>query len=326
MLTTFFTSPGSIERYRSGIAGQLLDEFVTWLDGQGYCRCTIRRHVRGVCHFASWARTAGLTVHQLDQDALRRLRSDSAKDIPLSYHNRDHRHIYQSARVFVRFLSVVGAVARPPPPPCTAVALLLNEFNEWMRAQRGTLDSTLVNYRMPITDLLEDLGTMPNAFTAIGLREFLLRRVARSSQESSKDIATAVRMFLCFLIARGDCAAELDHAIPTVARWRLSSLPKYLSADDVECLIDSCDSTLPLGARDRAILLLIARLGLRAGDVSALKLGSLLWSDATLIVAGKNRHKTRLPLPQDVGEAILHYLIPAALKIDSSVRRIPESA
>jgi site-specific recombinase XerC len=103
-------------------------------------------------------------------------------------------------------------------------------------------------------------------------------------------------------------------------------LPKYLSADDVECLIDSCDSTLPLGARDRAILLLIARLGLRAGDVSALKLGSLLWSDATLIVAGKNRHKTRLPLPQDVGEAILHYLIPAALKIDSSVRRIPESA
>jgi integrase/recombinase XerD len=302
MLTTFFTSPCAVERYRSGMAGQLLDDFVTWLDGRGYRRSTIRRHVRGVCHFASWAQTAGLGVQQLDQDALRRLRSDSAEPIP------DHRHIYQSACVFVRFLSVVGVVTPPPPLPCKAEALLLNEFGEWMRAQRGTLDSTLANYRLPITDLLRDLGTIPSAFTAIGLREFLLRRVTRSSQESSKNIATAVRMFLRFLIARGDCAAGLDHAIPTVARWRLSSLPKYLSPDEVECLIDSCDSTLPLGGRDRAILLLIARLGLRAGDVSALKFGSLLWSDGTLIVAGKNRHMTRLPLPQDVGEAVLHYL------------------
>ena len=115
-------------------------------------------------------------------------------------------------------------------------------------------------------------------------------------------------MFLRFLISRGDCIPGLDHAIPTVARWRLASLPKYISADDVERLINSCDSTEPLGARDRAILLLLARLGLRPSDVSMLRLSDLEWSDGTLTVSGKNRRETRLPLPQDVGDAILHYL------------------
>jgi site-specific recombinase XerD len=115
-------------------------------------------------------------------------------------------------------------------------------------------------------------------------------------------------MFLRFLIARGDCGAGLDHAIPTVAQWRLSSLPKYLPTNDVERLIDSCDSTSLLGARDRAILLLIARLGLRAGDVRALKFDDLEWVEGKVVVSGKTRRQTRLPLSQEVGEAILHYL------------------
>jgi integrase/recombinase XerD len=123
-----------------------------------------------------------------------------------------------------------------------------------------------------------------------------------------EDLATAVRMFLRFLIARGYCAPGLEHAVPTVAKWRLSSLPKYLSIQDVESLINSCDQSSPLGSRDRAILLLIARLGLRAGDVSALKFGDLLWEEGTLIVSGKGRRQTRLPLPQGVGKAILYYL------------------
>jgi site-specific recombinase XerD len=177
-----------------------------------------------------------------------------------------------------------------------------------MRTQRGTLDTTLNNYRLPIIDLLDELGTQPSAFNTNRLLEFLLRRVSHFSQEKSKNLATAVRMFLRFLIARGYCAPGLEHSIPTVARWRLSSLPKYLPTQEVERLIDSCDQSSPLGARDRAILLLIARLGLRAGDVSALKFGDLLWKEGMLIVSGKSRRQTRLPLPQEVGEALLHYL------------------
>jgi site-specific recombinase XerD len=129
-----------------------------------------------------------------------------------------------------------------------------------------------------------------------------------SSQEKSKILATAIRMFLRFLIARGNCATGLEHAVPSVARWRLSSRPKYLPDKDVESLINSCDQASPLGARDRSILLLIARLGLRAGEVSALRMGDFSWTDGTLVISGKNRHETRLPLPQEVGDAILHYL------------------
>ena len=202
----------------------------------------------------------------------------------------------------------IGAVEARPPYTSTQDPTLLLEFREWMRTQCGTLDITLNGYRQPILDLLDDLGSEPSTFEAIGLREFLLRRVSCFSQWKSKNLATAVRMFLRFLIARGYCASGLEHSIPTVAKWRLSSLPKYLSIQDVECLINSCDQSSPLGARDRAILLLIARLGLRAGDVSALKFGDLLWEEGTLIVSGKGRRQTRLPLSQEVGEAILYYL------------------
>jgi integrase/recombinase XerD len=170
------------------------------------------------------------------------------------------------------------------------------------------MNGTLSNCRLPIAALLQNRGTDTRAFTAEGLRNFLLGQVKRLSQEQSKKLATALRMFLRFLIARGDCAASLDYTIPTVARWRLAALPKYLPAHDVECLIKSCDPATTLGARDRAILLLIARLGLRAGDVSALKFGDLRWSEAALIVSGKYRREARLPLPQDVGDAIVHYL------------------
>jgi integrase/recombinase XerD len=115
-------------------------------------------------------------------------------------------------------------------------------------------------------------------------------------------------MFVRFLIAKGCCAPDLDQAIPTIARWRLASLPKYLPAEEVGRIIASCDLSTLVGVRDRAVLLLLSRLGLRAGDVAGLKLTDLNWDEATIQVVGKNRRGHRLPLPQDVGDAILCYL------------------
>jgi integrase/recombinase XerD len=310
MLTDYFKSPLTLERYRSGLIGPYLDAFTAWLDEHGYRRVSIRRHVREVVHFAAWAKTAGIPVEGLNRDALGRLHSYLAKRELLRYRNGGQQHLYQSACVFVGFFESTGVVCKLTPSATTPSPAdrLWCEFTEWMRAQRGTMNSTLASYRLPISALLQDLGTDPRAFTAERLRHFLLRQVKRSSQVQSKNLATATRMFLRFLISRGDCATGLDYAIPTVARWRLAALPKYLPASDVEHLIHSCDPASMLGARDRAILLLIARLGLRASDVSGLRFRDLLWSEAALIVSGKNRCETRLPLPQDVGDAILHYL------------------
>ena len=308
MLLTYFKDSRTLARYRSGLANLYLEDFIIWLESQGYCGFTIRRHVREVVHFADWAEAEGLALRDLDRGALNRLCSQLAERKSLRYPCGKQKQICHSACLFVNFLEAVGAVEACPPRRSTQEPALLLQFREWMRTQRGTLDTTLSRYRLPIIDLLDDLGTEPSGFDAIGLRKFLLRRVSCFGQGKSKNLATAVRMFVRFLIARGYCAPELEHAIPTVAKWRLSSLPKYLSIKDVECLINSCDQSSPLGARDRAILLLIARLGLRAGDVSALKFSNLLWEEGTLIVSGKSRRQTRLPLPQEVGEAILYYL------------------
>jgi len=310
MLTTYFKSPRLLERYQSELASPYLDDFTTWLESRGYGRSCIRRHVREVVHFAIWAKTKGLAIHALNRDALTQLRDHLADHQSLRYPCGAHRHIYQSARVFLCFLEASGVVCLPASNIATPTPadILWCEFSEWMRSQRGTLDATLTNYHSPVAELLNSLGTDTRVFTAKELRQFLLQKAQRSSPEKLKNFATALRMFLRFLISRGDCIPGLDHAIPTVARWRLASLPKSISADDVERLINSCDSTVPLGARDRAILLLLARLGLRSNDVSMLRLSDLEWSDGTLTVAGKNRRETRLPLPQDVGDAILHYL------------------
>jgi len=119
---------------------------------------------------------------------------------------------------------------------------------------------------------------------------------------------TAVRMFLRFLIANGKCSVGLDAAIPVMAHWRLSSLPQYLQSDEVERVIASCDPATQVGRRDRAILLLLGRLGLRAGDIVQLRLGDLDWKEAWIHVSGKVRCQTRLPLTQEIGDAIATYI------------------
>ena len=123
----------------------------------------------------------------------------------------------------------------------------------------------------------------------------------------AKRCTTAVRLFLRFLIAVGKCSAGLDAAIPVVAHWRLSSLPRYLQPDEVERVVASC-SPAQLGRRDRAILLLLARLGLRAGDIVNLRLDDIDWKEAWVHVSGKGRRQTSLPLTREIGEAIAIYL------------------
>jgi site-specific recombinase XerD len=100
----------------------------------------------------------------------------------------------------------------------------------------------------------------------------------------------------------------LDAAVPLIPQWRLSSLPRYLQTDEVERIIASCDSTTSVGKRDRAILLLLARLGLRAGDVARLRMSDIDWKEACVHVCGKNRRHTRLPITQELGGAIVDYL------------------
>jgi site-specific recombinase XerD len=107
---------------------------------------------------------------------------------------------------------------------------------------------------------------------------------------------------------RGQLAPALIAAVPTVPQWRLSALPRYLPEPDVERVISSCNNTTPHGIRNRAVLLLLSRLGLRAGDIVAMRLQDIDWHAATVKLSGKGRVEHRLPLPQEVGDALSAYL------------------
>ncbi|MGO9435335.1 MAG: site-specific integrase [Terracidiphilus sp.] len=177
-----------------------------------------------------------------------------------------------------------------------------------MRQQRGTCDATLYNYNIHLRDLLKSVGEDPGTFDAHNLRQFILDTSQRCGWAAAKKCTTAVRMFLRFLIADGKCAAGLEGAVPVLAHWRLSSLPRYLQSDEVELVIASCDPATPAGKRDRAILLLLARLGLRAGDLVQLRLGDIDWKEAGISVSGKGRRQTLMPLTQEIGDAIANYI------------------
>jgi len=159
-----------------------------------------------------------------------------------------------------------------------------------------------------VQEFLATLGDDAAAYDAARVRAFILARASRVGRSRAKSVVNAVRMFLRFLAVSGHCPADLAAAVPRIAHWKLSSLPRYLAADDVARLVAACEPATAAGARDRAVLLLLARLGLRAGDVRDLRLGDLDWSRGRLRLMGKGRCETWLPLPQEVGDAILHYL------------------
>jgi integrase/recombinase XerD len=305
MLTAYFKNPQTLSRYQEGPAGPELEEFAAWLTQQGYQRSCVRRRVRAAHRFTLWANNVGLALPQLDREALKAF----GKQLPQRPASGGFEHVLDGTRHFIDFLTAMGRLANPEPPLSTVPEpALMIAFRRWMHAQRGTRDITLDNYRLTLLNLLQTLGDRPERYDATTLRAFVLDQASRHGPGHAKQVVTAVRMFLRFLVAMGQCAAGLDQAIPTIAHWRLARLPQYLSDEVVERLIASCDLTTSIGVRDRAVLLLLARLGLRAGDVAGLKLTAIDWETGTLRVAGKNRRECRLPLPQDAGDATLAYL------------------
>jgi site-specific recombinase XerD len=184
---------------------------------------------------------------------------------------------------------------------------VLVQFAQWMRQHRGVSERTLCIYESVLRRFLQAHGEDVRRIGAMALRTFVVQQASQGA-DSAKRAATALRMFVRYLIAEGRCEAGLDAAIPTAARWRLSALPRGLPISDVERIVAACDPRTLTGARDRAIILLLSRLGLRAGDVVALCVDDLDWEHGRLHVTGKGRRQSQLPLPQDVGDAILHYL------------------
>jgi site-specific recombinase XerD len=308
MLSEYFDSAERIEEFRAGRAGPFFEGFARKLYEAGYAEITARRHLRAAEHLIYWAGRRDTAVGNLTEESLERFGRHFGRCRCARY-GRSHRvDLLNGARLFFKHLRDVDLLAVSDVRPVVQDPPLLSEFRDWMRQQRGTREITLVNYSNHIRPLLRRLGEKPEKLDAKGLRQFVLDVSRGSGWAKAKTCTTALRMFLRFLIAEGKCATGLDAAVPVLPHWRLSVLPRYFQPDEVELLIASCDPTSPVGRRDRAILLLLARLGLRAGDIVQLRLGDIDWKGAWICVSGKGRRQARLPLTKEVGKALVAYL------------------
>jgi site-specific recombinase XerD len=185
---------------------------------------------------------------------------------------------------------------------------LVIAFRDWLHIHRGVTQGTLRYYTRGAAELIHSLGEDVRQWNAQGIRAFLLDRASQCGSEATQRPITAVRAFLRYLIFCGEARDDLDLAVPAIAHWRLATLPRCLSAQKLDRLITACDGATPERLRDRAIVLLLSRLGLRAGDVARLRFADIDWKAGTIHVTGKGRRQVSLPLPQDAGEALLRYL------------------
>jgi integrase/recombinase XerD len=210
------------------------------------------------------------------------------------------------------------------PPPCvdladTPVGQLLVRYRGYLLGERGLAEGTVRYYEDAARLLLSRRAEADLALeelTAAEVSGFVLRECRRRSAGSAKNLVTALRSLLRFLYLDGAVGSQLASAVPTVAHWRGAGLPRALPAGQLARLLDSCDRQTATGCRDYAILLLLGRLGLRAGEVAALTLDDIDWRQGEIIVHGKGNRVDRLPLPVDVGEALVSYLSQGRPRVD----------
>jgi len=319
MFEEFFDGTSRVQELREGPGGPLLEGFAEELSLAGYAEITARRHIRAAEHLIYWSGCEGIPISSMTEKFVERF-DRHLNGCQCARYGHTHRlDLLNGVRLFLKHLRCVGEITAAIDQPTVQDPVLLTAFYEWMRRQRGTCDLTLYNYSLSIRDLLKRFGEDPERFNAKGLREFVLEKSQQCGWAATKTCTTALRMFLRFLIAEGKCLSNLYAAIPVLAHWRLSSLPRYLQSEEVERIISSCDPNSPVGRRDYAILVLLARLGLRAGDIVQLRLGDIDWEDTVIHVSGKGRREVALPLTEEVGWALAAYLQDGRPRTDTDV-------
>jgi site-specific recombinase XerD len=290
-----------------GVLGTFVGQFTNQLTSLEHTRLTVAGYGDAARHFAEWLLNSDIAVVDVDDGVIARFARHRCKCSGNRQHRRLSAKYVRRVRRFVSFLIERGVV-KAAAPKVAVVNQRVAEFQDWLRHHRGISERTVDRHGRMVMRLLPGLGDDPGTYDAKLIRQVILAETQKSSRPNVKTMTTALRGYLRFLAAHGACRPWLDWAVPTIPQWRLSALPRYLPLTDVERLIVSCDLTKTHGIRDKAILLLLARLGLRAGDIFGMRLDDVMWDEGALRVCGKGRREVQLPLPQDAGDALLDYL------------------
>ena len=258
-----------------------------------------------IADFSGWLKEKDIAVRSLSSDdvdrflQLRQRQQKVRRGDPLALN-----------RLLIK-LCEIGVVKRQPAAD-NVRSKATDEFQQYLLQERGLSPSTLRNYVPVIEQFLSERfrNKTPNVgmLCASDVTGFVVRQAHRLSPVRAKLMVTALRSFFRYLLHRGEVSTDLSGCVPTVPNWSLSTLPKFLPANDVERILQGCDQNTSIGRRNYAILLLLARLGLRAGEVVGLNLDDIDWSTSQIMIRGKGGKSAPLPLAPDVGEALASYL------------------
>jgi site-specific recombinase XerD len=287
-----------------------VESFFTRLREEGYAKKTLRKKRPVVRSFAEWMSREGVTVEDLDESYVARFLGRGRRR-----RCRYRRGLERGTlRLLLRHLRAEGAA------PAVALAQdacpasqLEGEYVAYLRRERGLTETSVLVYKPFVHDLLTTIGDESGfleatALSAVSVRDFLIQRLHGRSGEYARLLAVAMRSFLRFLFFNGDTKVDLSLTVPSARRTRVAGVHPYLTVNEVDRILATPNRATPNGSRDYAILLLLARLGLRAGEVVAMELGDIQWRTGELIVRGKGRRLDRLPLLSDVGEALAQYI------------------
>lgn len=290
---------GPLERFVAGFAVEL--------SAQGFKPVPVLQQLALVADLDRWLVAEGVELSGLSSEAAERFcqaRQAAGR--------RSHVTV-RALGPLLGYLRGLGvAPAASPVVPAGPVEELLSRFRRYLEQERGLVPAAARGYVDKVRpfvarfDRPDGLGL--ELVNVVEVRAFVLDVCPRSGRRSAELTAVALRSLLRFLHLEGDLERSLAGAVPSVAGWRLSGLPKRLESEQVDALLCSCDRATIAGMRDLAILTMLARLGLRAGEVARLSLQDIDWRAGELVVCGKGERSERLPLPVDVGEAIVTYL------------------
>lgn len=294
-------------RRKAGLLGSEVEGYRRWLTARGYTPLTVRNMLADLGQVGVWATAEGLQAAELDEE---RIADFHAADRAAGRRGMVGPRGMQPLLTYLRDAGVVPAAESPSTP----LAQLLGQYRSWMVQERGLAATTVLRYENTARRFLQEQACAgevfdPGRLTGADVNAFLLRECSRVSAGSAKGRVAELRSLLRFLYLQGVTSLRLGTAVPPVGGWRLAVLPPpAMPAGDVQRLLDSCDRSSAVGIRDFAIMMLVARLGLRSVEVARLELDDVEWRAGELVVRGKGRRQDRLPLPVEVGEALVAHL------------------
>lgn len=285
-----------------------IGSFMTSLLGFGYCTAVVQRKGAMVTAFARW-----VGQHRLDATKI-----DEATVGTFLAHLRRRRIPISKWRCtltsFLEHLHASGFTAGPKQrrDDDASAAPILKRYETYLLNQRGLTKKTVCNYLRFVSPFArKHFSATGSSATTLGfqeVRDYILSGIRTFKPTTAQPLATALRSFLRFLFFRGETVVDLALAVPRARRWRKATVHSYLRPEDVERLLAVCDKTTASGRRDHAILLLLARLGIRACEVAAIEIRDLRWRTGEIVLRGKGRVRQHVPMLPDVGAAVALYL------------------